>query len=158
MISHIIKKNITLLSGKFNHEISYFESLISIQNNLNFIEIFQLSKEMLLVKYNVENGIDEVEILTAYIYDLLINIFLRTELNKVSLNIGDLLDVKDVKEEFNDIKEIENKLFELISNNVQYYDFGGNRILTQYYKNILILIDDICYAKSNVLNINNDKI
>ena len=89
---------------------------------------------------------------------MLINIFYRSELNKVNLNKGDLLSIEDLKEEFTDIKKIEDELFDLISKNIQYYDFGGNRILTQYYKGTLILIDDICYAKSNILHINNDKI
>src|SRR6218665_1702142 len=151
MIPQIIKKNIRILSEKFNHQISYFESLILIKNNFNFIEIFQFSKEKILVKYNIANGVDEVEIFTEDIYDLLINIFYRRELNKVSLHKGDLLNVKDLEEEFIDIKKIEDKLFELMSKNIQYYDFGGNRVLTQYYKNILIVIDDICYAKSNVI-------
>ena len=59
-----IKKNIKLISEKFNHEISYSESLLLIKSNLNFIEIFPFSKEKILVKYNIEKGIDEIEILT----------------------------------------------------------------------------------------------
>ncbi|WP_312766628.1 hypothetical protein [Epilithonimonas sp.] len=158
MIPQIIRKNISIISEKFNHEIFYSESLLLIKNNLNFIEIFPFSKEKILVKYNIQNGSYEVEIFTEYIYDLLINIFHRNELNKVDLNEGDLLSIKDLEEEFIDIKKIEIKLFDLMSKNAQYYNFGGNRVLTQYYKNTLILIDDICYAKSNVININNDKI
>lgn len=153
MVSQIIKKNIRLLSEKFNHEIFYSESLLLIKSKLNFIEILPLSKEKILIKYNIEKGTDEVEILTEYIYDLLINIFHRNELTKVNLNEGDLLSIVDLEEEFTDIKKIEEKVFDLISENTHYYNFGGNRVLIQYYKNSLILIDDICYAKSNVINI-----
>lgn len=103
-------------------------------------------------------GTDEVEILTEYVYDLLINIFHRSELTKVNLNEGDLLSIVDLEDEFTDIKKIEEKVFDLISENTHYYNFGGNRVLTQYYKNSLILIDDICYSKSNIINITNDKI
>lgn len=139
-----IKKNIKLISEKFNHEISYSESLLLIKSKLNFIEILPFSKEKILIKYNIEKGTDEVEILTEYIYDLLINIFHRSELTKVNLNKGDLLSIVDLEEEFTDIKKIEEKVFDLISENTHYYNFGGNRVLTQYYKNSLILIDDIC--------------
>ena len=153
MVSQIIKKNIRLLSERFNHEIFYSESSLLIKSKLNFIEILPHSKEKILIKYNIEKGTDEVEILTECIYDLLINIFHRNELTKVNLNEGDLLSIVDLEEEFTDIKKIEEKVFDLISENTHYYNFGGNRVLTQYYKNSLILVDDICYAKSNVINI-----
>ena len=158
MISQSIKKNIRLLSERYEHEISYFENVIVIKNEKNFIEIFPQFKENILVKYNFEEGIIETKIQDFEIYDLLIKIFRRRELEKVNLNPSYPLNLDDLEEEFEDLKQFEDKIRLLVSSKTDYSDIGGNRVLTELYKDILILRDDIGYAKSNVINISNDKI
>lgn len=157
MVSQIIKKNIRLLSEKFNHEISYYEKGILIKSDKNFIEIIPQHQKKLLVKYNIEDGINEVEILDFEIYDLLINIFRRKELETIALNLSFPLNLEDL-EEFGDLNKFEEYLMSLVESNTDYINIGGNRVLTEFYKNILILRDDIGHAKSNVINLSNDKI
>ncbi|OCA69808.1 hypothetical protein BBI01_16950 [Chryseobacterium artocarpi] len=158
MVSQIIKKNIRLLSEKFNHEISYYENGVLIKSEKNFIEIIPQHQKKLLVKYNIEDGIDEVEILDFEIYDLLINIFRRKELETIALNLSFPLNLKDLEEEFGDLNKFEEYLMSLVESNTDYINIGGNRVLTEFYKNTLILRDDIGHAKSNVINLSNDKI
>ncbi|KQT20584.1 hypothetical protein ASG22_16550 [Chryseobacterium sp. Leaf405] len=158
MINKIIKKNIRLLSERYSHEISYFESVIVIKNEKNFIEIFSQFKENVLVKYNLEKGIDEVKIQDFEIYDILIKIFRRRDLEKVNLNPMNPLKIDDIEEEFGDLNKFEEKLRSLINKRTDYFNIGGNRVLIELYKNILILRDDIGASKSNVINLSNDKI
>lgn len=158
MISQIIKKNIKLLSERFNHEISYYENEILIKSEKNFIEIIPQHQKRLLVKYNREDGIDELEILDFEIYDLVINIFRRKELETVTLNLSFPLNLGDLEEEFGDLNKFEEYLMSLVESNTDYINIGGNRVLTEFYKNTLILRDDIGHAKSNVINLSNDKI
>lgn len=158
MISLIIKKNIRLLSERFNHEISYYGNVILIESEKNFTEIISQHQKRLLVKYNIEYGMAEVEILDFEIYDLLINIFRRKKLETVTLNLSFPLNLEDLEEEFGDLKKFEEYLISLVESNIDYINIGGNRILTEFYKNTLILRDDIGHAKSNVINLSNDKI
>lgn len=153
-----LKKNIKILSEKFNCEVSYFEDYIQIKNDENFIELKEQKKDEVLLKYNVEKGFDEFSILKIYIYDALINIFYRQSLECVNLNQGDLLNIEDLKFEFGNLNGIQEKIKELKLKNIDFYDFGGNRVLTQYYKGVVILIDDLCINKSNVINLNYDQI
>ncbi|KPH11295.1 hypothetical protein [Chryseobacterium sp. ERMR1:04] len=153
MINHIIKKNIRLLSERYDHEVSYCENVILLKNSKNIIEINSIVNNDISVKYNVEEGIDEKEILEREIYDLLIKIFRRTKLEKVNLSPSYPLDLDDLEEEFGDLGRFEEKLKSLIKSKIDYSNIGGNRVLTEFYKNILILRDDIGTAKSNVLNI-----
>ncbi|MCS3868045.1 hypothetical protein J3D55_000961 [Chryseobacterium ginsenosidimutans] len=147
-----------MLSERYSHGISYLESIIVIKNEKNFIEIFPQFNENILVKYNFEKGIDEVKIQDFEIYDLLIKIFRRRDLEKVNLNPMSPLNLDDLEEEFGDLNKLEEKLIALINSKTDYSDIGGNRVLTELYKSILILRDDIGTAKSNVINLSNDKI
>ncbi|WP_262149432.1 hypothetical protein [Chryseobacterium foetidum] len=158
MISQIIKRNIRLLSERYGHEISYFKNVIVIKNEKNFIEIFSQVKDYIEVKYNFEKGTLEIEIQDFEIYELLIKIFRRKELEKISLNPMDPLNLNDLEEEFGCLSKFEEKLISLINSEVNYSDIGGNRVLTELYQDILILRDDIGASKSNVININNDKV
>ncbi|KUJ53840.1 hypothetical protein [Chryseobacterium aquaticum] len=158
MINQIIKKNIRLLSERYKHEISYFKNVIVIKNEKNFIEIFPQFNDNILFKYNFEKGIDELKIQDFEIYDLLIKIFRRGELEKVNLNPMHPLNLYDLEEEFGGLNRFEEKLISLMNLKTSYFDIGGNRVLTELYKDILILRDDIGAAKSNVINISNDRI
>lgn len=158
MINQNLKKNIRLLSERYEYKVSYQGKVILINNEKSFIEIFPQSKDDILVKYNFENGINEIKIQDFEIYDLLIKIFQREELEKVNLNPGYPLNLDDLKEEFGDLNKFQEELLSLMKSNVDYLDVGGNRVLTEFYKNVLILRDDIGYAKSNIINLSNDKI
>ncbi|GEM_PF-2162873 len=158
LFSQAIKKNIKLLSEKYNHQLFFHENIIFIKNEKNLIEIYSKTNEIISIKYNLEEGLDHLEMLTVEIYDILINIFHRRFLEKVNLSEDELINIDNLREEFGDLSEVNKKLSQLISDNKSFYDFGGNRILMEFYKNILILKDNICLAKSNVINLNNDKI
>ncbi|MDQ1098683.1 MULTISPECIES: hypothetical protein [Chryseobacterium] len=158
MISRITKKNIVLLSERYNHQVSYYQDIIIVSNKKNIVKIRPDVKDTFLIKYNFEGGIAEIQVQEVEIYDLLMNIFFRKSFEKISINQGTLMNIDDIYDEFGDVKEFSKRLAQLMLKNVKYYDFGGNRTLIQYYKNILILIDDICLAKSNVINLSNDTI
>ncbi|SFN51267.1 hypothetical protein SAMN05421594_3086 [Chryseobacterium oleae] len=158
MINQIIKKNIKLLSERYDHHLLYHESVIVIKNERNLIEIFPQIKDHISVKYNFEEGVDTIEIQDFEIYDILIKIFQRQNLEKVNLSPGYPLDLNDLEDEFGNLDKFKEELRALISTKTDYSDRGGNRVLTEFYKNSLILRDDIGSSKSNVLNISNDKI
>ncbi len=157
-MTHITKKNIRLLSERYEHTLFYYESAIIIKSEKNFIEIFPQYQENILVKYNYEEGNVEVKIHDSEVYDVLIKVFLRRGLEKIILNPLHPLSFNDLEEEFGDLDEFNRKIISLINLNTVYCDIGGNRVLTELYKEILILRDDIGGAKGNVININNDKI
>lgn len=158
MINQIIKKNIRLLSERYHHDILYYEGVITIKNEKNIIEIFSQIKDHISITYNFEDEIEKVEIRDIEIYDLLIKIFRRKNLEKVNLSPGYPLNLADLEEEFGNLHRFEKELIALINTKTDYSFIGGNRVLTELYKNILILRDDIGSSKSNVLNISNDKI
>ncbi|PQA91609.1 hypothetical protein B0A69_17565 [Chryseobacterium shigense] len=158
MIDQIIKKNIRLLSERYHHDVLYYERVIAIKNEKNVIEIFSQIKDHISITYNFEEGIEKVEIRNIEIYDLLIKIFLRKNLEKVNLSPGYPLNLKDIEEEFGNLHRFEEELMTLINTETHYSHIGGNRVLAELYKNILILRDDIGSSKANVLNISNDKI
>lgn len=158
MIDHITKKNIRLLSERYEHTLFYYENTVIIKNEKNFIEIFPQYQEIVLVKYNYEEGSIEVKIHNSEVYDVLIKVFLRKGLEKINLNPLDPLNFNDLEEEFGDVDKFKRKIIFLINSKAGYSYIGGNRVLTEFYKGILILRDDIGVAKGNVININNDKI
>lgn len=158
MINQIIKKNIRLLSERYHHDILYYENGMMIKSEKNVIEIFSQIKDHIFITYNFEEGTEKIEIQDFEIYDLLIKIFRRKNLEKVNLNQGYPLNLTDLEEEFGNLHRFEEELIALINTKTDYSFIGGNRVLTEFYKNILILRDDIGSSKSNVLNISNDKI
>lgn len=132
--------------------------MIFVKNHNNCIEIFPINREKFLIKYNFDEGISELEILDFEIYDFLIKIFRRKNLEKINLSIGFPLNFDDLEDEFGDLKNFENNIIVLLNSKTEYWDYGGNRVLTEFYKNILILRDDLGTAKSNVINLTDDQI
>ncbi|MDN5475579.1 MAG: hypothetical protein L0G39_01490, partial [Chryseobacterium sp.] len=95
MINQIIKKNIRLLSERYHHDILYYEGVITIKNEKNIIEIFSQIKDHVSITYNFEDEIEKVAIRDIEIYDLLIKIFRRKNLEKVNLSPGYPLNLAD---------------------------------------------------------------
>lgn len=157
-LNHTLKKNIRLIVEKYNHSIKYHFDFLIIKSEINFIEIHKESKENLLIKYNVLNGVISKTIKEEYVYDLLITLFYRIKPNVIYLHQGRLLTLDIfIKEECNS-SNIHSHLIEYKLNwcngGSSFVNIGGNRLEAEFYKGLLILTDDILLDKSNVIEIN----
>ena len=151
-----LKRNIRLLTAKFNHEITYnHDSSISVRNEVNDILIKQLNKNELLVSYNLET--EEIEVLkqTNEFYDLFLELLERTSLKKVKPKNGAPISLEDWFESEGDFakQQLRNLKDEISCDKIIYKNLGGNRIEVEYYCGILILTDDLFLAPSNIIKL-----
>ncbi|PPK94927.1 hypothetical protein LY01_01680 [Nonlabens xylanidelens] len=157
-MEQLIKKNIRLLSERYNHSIEYGINELFITNKINTIKIHPKNKYGFDIVYNTDEGIDKICSNLEDIYDFLIELLRRTELYKLIPKNGKLLDLSDwIKEEDGDwiIKSLKVLVTKFDDIQIEYKEFGGNRYELEFYKGLLILNDDLCICKSNVIEINN---
>lgn len=150
-----IKRNIKLLAEKYNHLIEYDKNAIILKNSNNDIRIWEEDKHEMNVRYNIDNkNINNLKLDKNHFYDLLIELLTR---KKSNLNIepkdGTLLTLEEwVNEEGDFAKEkLENLKRELKNSKIEYRLLGGNRYVAEYFKGIIIITDDLYWAKSNVI-------
>ena len=151
-----IKKNIRLLSQKFNHSIDYHIDCVFIHSSLNRVKISQEKKYGFKVQYNSFLKNISIDIEKEDVYDIILELLKRTELYELKEKTGFLLNVKKwINEEANDYgKEIIQGLIKVSKKDlIEYENLGGNRIEAEYYKGLIILNDDLCWDKSNVINL-----
>lgn len=147
-----MKKNLRLLCEKYNHKLEYHNHGIKIcikNTSLNIYENHQ--------NFNIEfispNHIQKINILENSVYDAIIEYFYWHESPELKLdrNVLISLDVWENEEDQYILKEFNTFKKEVSIDKTVYKSFGGNRILTEYYKGVLILRDDLAYYKSNVI-------
>src|SRR5690606_7090728 len=131
-------------------------------NDKNSCEIESLDKEKVTIIYNSNERINEVlHVENLYIYDPLIELLKRTSLYKIEFKRGDLMELKDFVNEERIARKSIKFLKEQLNNNdgIEYMHLGGNRFEVEYYKGILILIDDLPRCKlANVIEIKIDEL
>lgn len=148
----IIKKCVRLIAEKFSYSTDYLKEIIIISNQDNRIEIelkgneqYEISYEYLSKSENITTSIDEL-------FDLLIQLLMFEEKHNISLHEGEIITIQNwITDEQISLKEIEQILSDLKKENVESYQFRGNRIMAEYYKGIIILLDDLGYYKSGII-------
>jgi hypothetical protein len=147
----IIKKCVRLIAEKFSYSTDYLKEIIIISNQDNRIEIelkgnqYEISYEYLSKSENITTSIEEL-------FDFLIQLLMFEEKQNISLHKGEIITIENwITDEQISLKEIEQVLSDLKKENIENYQFRGNRIMAEYYKGIIILLDDLGYYKSEII-------
>ncbi|WP_298541902.1 hypothetical protein [uncultured Aquimarina sp.] len=150
-----IKKNIRIIAEKNNCTILYNSNSLTIIDSMNSIQIAQNNKYEFDLVYNIIKDIIQIKVPIEEIYDVLLELLRRIDLNKIKLKTGVLIQLIDwIKEEGVSAKDNLEKLkMDLKIKSIEYRHLGGNRIEAEYYKGLLILSDDLCWNKSNIIEI-----
>ena len=151
------KQHIKLLAEKFNHNIEYEKEVMLLKNNLNEIRIWEKDKYGINVSYNDKNNsLKEMKLEVEDFYEVLLEILMRTSIvDNLRIGTGILLTLEEwVNEEGDFAKEkLESLKRDLKNEFIEYRNLGGNRYEAEYFKGILIIMDDLCWAKSNVISV-----
>lgn len=150
-----IKKHIRLLAERSGHNIDYQAESILIRSFLNEVTILQSDKYSFDFQYNTMQGSIKVRAAREDVYDLLLGLLGRIEAVEVKRKTGPLLTMEEwIKEEGKLAKtELEQLRADLQSQEIHQRRFGGNRIEAEYYDGLIILSDDLCWWRSNVIEI-----
>lgn len=155
-LNKTLKQNIQLLAELFSHQLTYEKYAIHLNSTLNNITIWAEDKYALLVCFNLENKSQQIKIEHYAIYHVLLELMQRrTDTQNVSLPHHELLSLDKVwsEERYSVQEELKKQRITTGQENMVYHDFSGNRYLVRYFKGILILKDDLCYAMSNVVKL-----
>ncbi|WP_053989917.1 hypothetical protein [Mangrovimonas sp. TPBH4] len=148
-----LKEHIKLLAEKYNHKLTYDKFKIIVFSDKNYVEINELNQKSVEITYNYSTGKEKTILKNSDIYDLLIEILTRFELNIIRSKNCELLNISHFIEEEGKVanKRLAELKSEIKNGQVIYRNLGGNRIEAEYYKGILILKDDLMNYKSNVI-------
>lgn len=148
-----LKEHIKLLAEKYNHKLTYDRFKILVFSDKNRVEVQALDTKSVEITYNHSTGTEKTILKNSDVYDLLIAILTRFELNIIPSKNCELLNISHFIEEEGKVahKRLAELKSELKKGQVMYRNLGGNRIEAEYYKGILILKDDLMNYKSNVI-------
>jgi hypothetical protein len=149
------QKNIRLLAEKYHHRVGYDKEVILVEGSFNRIRIEKKLKEEMVISYNTTKEVERLEIPQIEIYDILIELLRRNQPDRVKRKGGSLLTLQVYRQEEGNtfdqwLKELK---IEIHTTGSTHKELGGNRILTEYYKGLLILTDDLVYYLSNVIEL-----
>ena len=152
-----LKKHIKLLAEKFNHKVEYEKEVMVLQNVVDEIRIWEEDKYGTNVSYNEGKDLKiELKLNSENFYNVFIEILGRkSQEEKLMIGDGILLTIEEwIKEEGDFAKDqIEGLKIDLENEQIEFRKLGGNRFEAEYFKGILILTDDLCWGKSNVISI-----
>ncbi|NOQ71198.1 MAG: hypothetical protein GQ574_04295 [Crocinitomix sp.] len=150
-----VKKNIRLLAEKYKHDIQYRERSILLTSSINQIEITQKDKYGFYFSYNPNLEGKKREVDFHDIYDVLIDLLSRREIYHLKPKNGNLLTIDDWIDGDGcaSDKAFQKQFKELDQSVLEYKNLGGNRIEAEYYKGLIIIIDDLLMDKSNVIEL-----
>lgn len=152
-----LKKNIKILAEKFNHKIEYQKNTLILKSDINEIRLWETDKYGINISYNLSEDLKEnLESETQFVYDILLELLTRNKReDKLSLKPGILLTIEEWIEEEGEFatEQLEKLKRDLANEQIEYRELGGNRFEAKYVNGILILRDDLYWAKSNVISI-----
>ncbi len=152
-----LKKHIKILADKFNHKVECQKDVMILKNKINHIKLWEKDKYGINISYNLnENQSDNLKVETENIYNVILELLNRKEQNeKLKMKTGILITIEEwINEEGEFAREqLEELKRDLQYQQIEFRELGGNRFEVEYYKGILILTDDLCWAKSNVIPI-----
>lgn len=143
-----------MLAERFKHHVRFNGNDMILTNSDNTIRIEEHKKGHLDVTYNVGRSHEKtVRVSHKQVYDLIIKILIRYECHEVTLNQSAPIQIEDwiEEEQRNRITIIELKRT-IKKENSEHVILGGNRLEAEYYKGIIILIDDIMMQPFNVVD------
>lgn len=150
----ITKRHIKLLAERFDHQIHYDRNTIHLSNFKNSIRIEETIKKELEVTYNVGNS-EKLSHVVSFVelYDFLIKILIRYELEEVKLKLGTPIQLEDWidTESYRSMRVIDLKRT-ILTKQSDHVILGGNRLELEYFKGVLILIDDLQWTPFNVID------
>ena len=149
------KTHIKLLADKFAYSISYNNDSITLSNALNQIYITDKDKYSVVLSYDTKTGKTSYVVNEEDLIDALYELFRRDKLESIQRKNGKLLTLEDYIDEEglfmkNKIKEV---IQELNTGTITNKNLGGNRIEGEIYKDTLILVDDLMYFKTNMIDL-----
>ncbi|NUN99192.1 MAG: hypothetical protein HUU01_01115 [Saprospiraceae bacterium] len=149
------KRHIKLLADKFAYSITYGNDFIILCNSLNKIRITDTDKYSVLISYDTQTGNTNYIANEEDIIDTLYEFLRHDKLETIQKKSGKLLTLKDYIDGEglffeNKIKEI---IKELNSGTNTHKFLGGNRIEGEIYKDTLILVDDLMFFKTNMIDL-----
>lgn len=152
-----LKDHVKILADKFHHKVEYQKDVMILENQINHIKVWGKDKYGINISYNLnENQSANVKIENDDVYDVIIELLNRKEHNeKLKRKTGILITIEEwITEEGEFAKEQLEKLkIDLQYQQIKFRALGGNRFEAEYNNGILILTDDLCWAKSNVIPI-----
>tara|TARA_B100000795_G_scaffold116448_1_gene86471 strand:- start:291 stop:761 length:471 start_codon:yes stop_codon:yes gene_type:complete len=156
-MNNFLKKNIRILAEKFNHKIEYQNDVVVLKNNINEIKLWETDKYGIYISYNIEDSSSKIlKSNNEIVYDILLDLLNRKEQKeRLTMKTGILLSIEDwIKEEGEFAKDkLEELKKDLKYTKIKSRILGGNRYGAEYYNGLLILTDDLCWGKSNVVTI-----
>ena len=150
------KKHIRVLAEKYNHRVEYIKDVMVLKNEINEIKLWKTDKYGINVTYNLKEGeLKVLKIETQNVYDLILDLLCRTEQKILTIKTGDLITLKYwINEEGEFVEnQLEKLKADLKLEQITSRELGGNRYEAEFYNGVLILMDDLCWAKSNVISI-----
>lgn len=154
------KRHIKLLADKFAYSITYDNDSIILSNSLNQICITDTDKYSVLISYETQKGKTNYVANEEDLIDTLYELFRSDDLSTIKNKSGKPLTIKDYIDEEglffrNKIKEAIQKLN---TGTTTYKFLGGNRFEGEIYNDTLILVDDLMFFKTNMINLKDIKI
>ena len=153
----VLKKNLKILAAKFNHSIEYEKDVLLLKNEVNEIRIWEKSNSKISVSYNVDQiDKEQLTINTDSVYDLMLQLLSRKDPKILfKAKSGILLTIEEwIKEEGDFLSpSLEELKRDFQDGKINSKNLGGNRYLATFFNGILILTDDLCWAKSNVIQL-----
>ncbi len=149
------KRHIKLLADKFAYSINYDNESIILSKSLNQIRITDKDKYNVLISYDTQT--DNVSYIANEedIIDTLYELLRHESLEIIQKKNGRLLTIKDYIDQEglyfeNKIKEVIQELTTLTNSSIF---LGGNRIEGEIYNKTLILVDDLMFFKTNMIDL-----
>lgn len=149
-----VKRHITLLAERFEHQIRYDKNALILFNSMNTIRIEEYKRDQLEISYNIGNSETKTErISIREVYDLIIKTLTRYEVHEVDFLLGTPIQLKEwMEEEWSKSSRILDLQRKIKDENSEQIYLGGNRYEAEYYKGVIILMDDILWQPCNVID------
>lgn len=145
-----------MIARWLEHSTKFDRDSIIIANELNQIKIIPKHRDSFDLEYNTSHGVFTLSLLKEEIIDCLQEICCRKNLVEVQPKSGQLITKQLFLEEEGEfwVNHLEKFVEEKHPVNGRGYELGGNRILVTYYEGYIILVDDLGYYKSTILEFN----
>lgn len=148
----VIKKHIRLIAEKFQYSTSYTKESVILENTPVSIEIDFSGYDVFNLKHTINDTLKQIVIKPEALYDYIIQAFIFPYKTEIAHKKGELISLEIwASEEFISLKKLLNNIEKIKSGDSEEHDFGGNRIMAEYYKGIILVRDDLAYYKANVL-------
>lgn len=148
------KRHIKLLAERFEHQIHFDRQTICLSNFKNSIRIEENHKRKLEVSYNVDDSNTITNAVTPIeLYDLLIKILSRFETEKVVFKSEEPIQLEEwIATECQRNTRILDLKRRIQRENSDHVILGGNRLEAEYFKGVIILMDDLSWSPCNVVD------